>query len=71
MYRPPLPPRRYPWYSVLLKAESTEIHSAAGGIKSMKNPVIRWKIGADIILVYLRIKVVVVKVHFTAVFVMN
>jgi hypothetical protein len=30
-HRPPLPPRRYPWYSFLLEAEST------GMIKSIKN----------------------------------
>jgi len=23
MHRPPLPPRRYPWYSFMLEAEST------------------------------------------------
>ena len=36
-HRPPLPPRKYPWYSLLLKAESTPGHSAAGRIMPMKN----------------------------------
>jgi hypothetical protein len=31
-------PRRYHWYSFLLEAESTQSHSAAGRIMSMKNP---------------------------------
>jgi hypothetical protein len=30
-------PRRYTWYSFLLEAESTQGHSAAGRIMSMKN----------------------------------
>jgi len=31
-------PRKYSWYSFLLEAELTPGHSAAGRIKSMKNP---------------------------------
>ena len=36
-HRPPLPPRKYSWYSFLLESESTQGHSVAGRIKSMKN----------------------------------
>ena len=36
-HRPPLHPRKYSWYSFLLEAESTQGHSAAGRIMSMKN----------------------------------
>jgi len=35
--RPPLPPRKYSWYSFLLKVESPQGHSAVGRIMSMKN----------------------------------
>ena len=34
-HRPPLPPRKYSWYSFLLEAKSTQGLSAAGRIKSM------------------------------------
>jgi hypothetical protein len=71
VHRPILPPRRYSWCSVLLKAESNQGHSAAGDITSMKSPVILWKIGADIRSIYLRIMVVVRDVHLTVVYVMN
>jgi hypothetical protein len=37
MQRPPLPSRRYSWYSILLEAKPTRDHSAAGRMKSMKN----------------------------------
>ena len=37
MDRPPLPPGDL-WYSFLLEAEATQSHSAAGRIKSMRNP---------------------------------
>jgi len=33
MHRPPLPPRRYPWYSFLLEGHSTDRR-----IKRVKNP---------------------------------
>ena len=33
----PLPSRKFSWYSFLLEAESTQWHSAAGRIMSMKN----------------------------------
>jgi len=33
-HRPPLTPRRYPWYSLLLPAQSTQGQSAAGRIIS-------------------------------------
>jgi hypothetical protein len=36
-HRPPLPPRRYSWYSFLLEAESAQGNSVARRIKSMKN----------------------------------
>jgi hypothetical protein len=36
-HRPPLPPRKYSWYSYLLEAESTQGHIADGRIMSMKN----------------------------------
>jgi hypothetical protein len=35
-HRPPLPPRKFSWYSFLLEAESTEGYSLAERIKSMK-----------------------------------
>jgi hypothetical protein len=38
-HRPPLPPRKYSWYSFLLEAESTHGHSAAGRFISMKNSI--------------------------------
>jgi hypothetical protein len=37
----------------------------------MKNPVILWKIGANIRSTYLRIKVIMEDVHLTVVYVMN
>ena len=36
-HRPPLPHRKYSWYSFLLEAESLKGHSATGRIMSMKN----------------------------------
>jgi len=33
---PSLPPRKYSWYPILLEAETTQGHSAAGRIVSMK-----------------------------------
>ena len=36
-HRPPVPPRKYSWYSFLLEAEPTQGHSAAGRILSVKN----------------------------------
>jgi hypothetical protein len=36
-HRPPLPPRKYSWYSFLLEAESTQGNSATERIMSMKN----------------------------------
>ena len=38
MHQLPSPPRRYPWYSFLLEAESMG-HSVARKIKSMKNSI--------------------------------
>jgi len=37
MHQPPLPPRKYFWYSFLLNAKSPQSHSSAGKIISMKN----------------------------------
>jgi len=39
MHRPPLPRRKYSWYSFLLEAESIQGHRAAGSIVSMKNAI--------------------------------
>jgi len=36
-HRPPLPPRRYSWYSFMLEAESTPGPWCGGRIKSTKN----------------------------------
>ena len=38
-HRPPLPTRKYSWYSFLLEDKATPGHGAAGRIMSMKNPV--------------------------------
>ena len=39
-HRPPLPRRRFPWYSFLLEAVSRpQDHSAGTKIKSMENPI--------------------------------
>jgi len=37
MHQPPLPPRKYFWYSFLLNSESPQSHSLAGKIMSMKS----------------------------------
>jgi len=37
-YRPPLLPRRHPWYSCMLKAESSLGHSGPRDIKLCVNP---------------------------------
>jgi len=39
MHRPPLPRRKYSWYSFLLETESIQGHSAAESIVSMKNAI--------------------------------
>jgi len=36
-HRPPLPPRKYSWYSFLLEADQLQGHSALGRIVWMKN----------------------------------
>ena len=36
-HRPPLPPRKYTWYSFLLEPSRTKIHNATGRIMSLKN----------------------------------
>jgi hypothetical protein len=36
-HRPPLPPRKYSWYSFFKRLSRPQGHSAVGGIKSTKN----------------------------------
>jgi hypothetical protein len=38
-HRPPLPPRKYSWYSFCLRLCRTQGHSAAGRVMSMKNSI--------------------------------